>query len=143
MTRTKTGNSILVRNISDEVWALIEEEANQQGRSIEGQVRYAINASVMPRQIEKERRERTTGLARRLNKAYNMFLDANPEHSKSPSVVAEAIGLEVAGPIHKWLCGDEEPTFSQVKAMAKYFGCSYDWLQYEEGNPRKEQVLAL
>lgn len=132
---TKSRSSITVRLIPEDVIRQLEVMATNEGRSLEAQARHAIRMSVLPLQIENERRNRATGLAKRLNLAHRSFLERNPDQSEALSRIAEGIGMEVAEPVHQWFCGDKEPTFSEVKAVASYLGCNYDWLQHGEGVP--------
>lgn len=138
---TKSRTSITVRLIPEDVIHLLDEMATKEGRSLEAQARHAICMSVLPLQIENERRKRVTGLAKRLNFAYRIFLDRNPDQSDALSRIAEGIGMEVAEPVRQWFCGDKEPAFSQVRAIASYLGCNYDWLQHGEGDPFQSEVF--
>lgn len=124
---------VVVRAVPSEDMALLAEQAEAEGRSLEAQLRHAIRMSVEPIKIERERLARATGLARRLQFAHATFLERNPGHHAALSIVAEQIGLQAAEPVHEWFCGGSEPTFSQTRDLAAFFGCDAAWLQHGVG----------
>jgi len=130
MTIKPATRKLLVRAIPEEDFLLLQEMAESDERSVEAQARHAIRMSVMSLRFERERRARAEGLAKRLNMAHRTLLIHRPDHSTSLSHVAEAIGLDVAEPVHRWFCGEAEPTFSQVRQLATFLGCDPGWLQH-------------
>lgn len=53
----------------------------------------------------------------------------------TPSLIASKLGYEYASETEKWFKGQAEPSFSQLKQLAKFFGCDESWLQFGIGKP--------
>lgn len=53
----------------------------------------------------------------------------------TPSLIAKKLGYEYATETEKWFKGKAEPSFSQLKLLANYFGCNDNWLQFGIGKP--------
>lgn len=53
----------------------------------------------------------------------------------TPSLIASKLGYEYASETEKWFKGQAEPSFSQLKQLARFFGCDESWLQFGIGKP--------
>lgn len=53
----------------------------------------------------------------------------------NPSLIASKLGYDYATETEKWFKGEAEPSFSQLKLLAKFFGCDESWLQFGIGKP--------
>lgn len=53
----------------------------------------------------------------------------------TPALIASKLGYEYATETEKWFEGQLEPSFSQLKQLANFFGCNESWLQFGMDKP--------
>jgi len=53
--------------------------------------------------------------------------------------MAKALGYNSVGKVESWFEGRKEPSFEELEAIAKYFGCQTDWLIHDEDKPYKKE----
>lgn len=53
----------------------------------------------------------------------------------NPALIASKLGYEYATETENWFKGKTEPSFSQLKQLAQFFGCNENWLQFGIGTP--------
>jgi antitoxin FitA len=122
---------LAIRNIPEKVFKALERLAELHGRSTEGEARQAITEWVEPLLATDERSVRRKQLAERLNRLVEQF-NIGGGRRLSPSQIAERIGEPIAENVENWFHGVEEPTFSQLSAVATLLGADPDWLKHGE-----------
>lgn len=135
---------ISIRNIPERIWVTLEALAVEHDRSTEAEARHALRSWVEPSLLVQERSSRRMEVATRLQ---NLLEETNSGRFGSPirpSHLAQAIGEEHVEAVENWFTGQTEPSFSQLKAIAKYMGAVVEWLQHGDGNmfPIKRHQLS-
>lgn len=128
-----TKNRLTIRSVPDDVMTGLAVLAERNGRSLEGEGRFALLGAAYPYLMEVERSKRRQEIAARLQTSLGA---ANCERCTAnlpplkPSHLAEAIGETHAEPVEQWFSGEAEPSFTQVKLLAVQLDVDPAWLQH-------------
>lgn len=78
---------------------------------------------------------RLSDIANRLNFALNEVNEIRFANRLNPSLIAYELGFDYAAEMEGWFEGRIEPSFEQLKKLAKLLGCSEEWLLFGLGKP--------
>ncbi|ECW1494770.1 hypothetical protein OC150_004257 [Salmonella enterica] len=124
-----------VRNFPDDAYFALEQLANENQRSVEGEARYALLKWIAPpEQVysgEELYRQAVSGRLNTVLRKTNQFRNYKP---LVPSNVAVELGIEDLGLVANWFSGDVLPSFTELQRLSKLFGCRADWLIHGEGD---------
>lgn len=124
-----------VRNFPDDAYFALEQLANKNQRSVEGEARYALLKWIAPpEQVysgEELYRQEVSGRLNTVLRKTNQFRNYKP---LVPSNVAVELGIEDLGLVANWFSGDVLPSFTELQRLSKLFGCRADWLIHGEGD---------
>lgn len=124
---------ILVRNIPKPIFDALGLLAGKRDRSTEAEARQAIQAWVAPALVEDDGRTRKRVVAQRLSELLNQVNADRRGRKIQASHLAQGIGEDRAQHVEDWFLGLQEPTFSQLAALADLFGVNAPWLQHGDG----------
>lgn len=120
---------ILIRSIPDDVFKVIEVLAEKEGRSLEGQARYALCEMAKPVLERFEESIRKKEISKRLRTIIEF-----PNTPSTPSELAEKIGETHGEFMDKAFLGLVEPSFEQLNAVADLAGVNRQWLLHGTGS---------
>jgi antitoxin FitA len=126
---SETLTKILIRNIPQTVMDLLSKLAEDHGRSLEAEARQALKAWVAPL-LQKEE---ASNIKREISHRLNLLLESTANAKRKPikiSHIAEGIGLELTEQVERWFKGIDEPSFSTLNTLAKYFNANPTWLRH-------------
>lgn len=126
---------IAIRNIAEAVWDRLVALAERHDRSVEGEARFAIHNWVEIHEKADSARLRRHEIAERLNFALSESNRARKPSTLRPSHIAHAIGETHGEPTQAWFSGEEEASFEQLAAIARFIGVDTAWLQHGDGTP--------
>lgn len=78
---------------------------------------------------------RLIDISQRLQFALSESNQLRDSKKLNPSLIAYELGFESASEVENWFDGRLEPTFEQLKLLAKLLGCSEEWLLFGMGKP--------
>lgn len=124
---------ILVRNIPKPIFDALVLLAGKRDRSTEAEARQAIQAWVAPALVSEDGRTRMRVVAQRLSELLTQVNADRGRQKIQASHLAQGIGEERVQHVEDWLLGLQEPTLSQLAAVADLFGVNVPWLQHGDG----------
>ena len=78
---------------------------------------------------------RLSDIANRLNFSLNEVNEIRFANRLNPSLIAYELGFDYAAQMEGWFEGRIEPSFEQLKKLARLLGCSEEWLLFGLGKP--------
>jgi transcriptional regulator with XRE-family HTH domain len=139
--------------IPAELKAFISDASKASGRSINAEAQYRLEQSFESQggsymeAVEELRHffdahlrsNRLRVLAHKLNFLLSEAQAVDSLYTPSISRIAEALGYNSVGMIEDWFEGRKEPSFAELKKLAKYFACQENWLIHDENKPFKTE----
>ncbi|MGP8473858.1 FitA-like ribbon-helix-helix domain-containing protein [Burkholderia sp. PR2] len=122
-----------IRNIPEEILAALSALATRNERSVEAEGRFALRSHVQPVIQDEIRNTRLVEVGKRLTSLLDQVNQVRAVRTIRPSHVAQAIGEERGSDVEDWFIGKQEPTFTQLAAIAEHLGGSQAWLQHGDG----------